>query len=86
MVRRASTKKLEAGVEATAVAVKLGIATMKETGAQWLTALYDKLRQEKTIVINGFKKVGIVEAVRQTLPSYEDVPVPDSSEDPFEDC
>ena len=73
-------------MEATTVAVNMGMPTMKEAGTQWLTALYDKLGQEKTIVINGFKKVGIVEAVKQTLLSYEDVPAPDSSEDPFEDC
>ena len=82
-------KQIEEGVEVTAVQVNMGMPTMKDAGAQWLTALYDKLRHEKTIVINGFKKVGIVDAVRQALDDVptpvEDVPVPDDS-DPFEDC
>lgn len=49
----------------------------------YTVALYDKLRREKNIVINGFRKVGIVEVVRQALPSTEDVPAPDGSEDQF---
>lgn len=30
---------------------------MKEARAHWLTALYDKLRSEKSIIINGFKNI-----------------------------
>ena len=45
-------KQLDAGVEATAVAVNMGMLTMKKAGTQWLTALYDKLHQEKTIGIS----------------------------------
>ena len=43
----------------------MGMAVMKEAGAKWLTALYDKLRTETSIAVNGFKKVGITEAVKK---------------------
>lgn len=73
-------KQLQAGVEATAVTVNMGMPVMKELGAKWLTSLYDKLQREKTIIINGFKKVGIVDALKnQTMSSDED------DIDPFED-
>ncbi len=68
----------------------MGMPVMKEAGAMWLTALYDKLIHEKSIVINGFKKVGIVEVVRKTregLLSDEDEPTPNDNccNDPFDD-
>ena len=44
----------------------MAMPVMKEAGAQWLTALYEKLCSENSIVINGFKKVGIMEAVQTT--------------------
>ena len=73
-------KQLQAGVEATAVTVNMGMPVMKELGAKWLTSMYDKLQREKTIIINGFKKVGIVDALKdQTVSSDED------DIDPFED-
>ena len=72
-------KQLQAGVEATAVTVNMGMAVVKELGAKWLTSLYDKLQREKTIIINRFKNVGIVDALKdQTLSSDED------DIDPFE--
>ena len=62
-------KQLQAGVEAVAVNVNTGMPVMKEAGAKWLTSLYHKLSNERDIVINGFRKVGIINAIKQTLPS-----------------
>ena len=65
------------------------MAVMKEVGAKWLTALYDKLCTETSIVINGFKNVGIIEAVekaREGLDLDEDSaahPPSEADEDPF---
>ncbi len=81
-------KKLQAGAEVTAVNINMGMAVMKEAGAQWLTVLNNKLRSENSIVINGFRKVGIVEAVQNardgSLPD-ENLPPTDSvlDGDPF---
>ena len=57
-------KQLEAGTDEENVKVNMGMPVMKEVGAQWLTALYDRLQNEKITVINGFKNVRIVEAVK----------------------
>ena len=69
------------------------MAVMKEAGAKWLTALYDKLRTETSIVVNGFKKVGITEAVKKAretpLSDDEDterLSVAEVDEDPFNSC
>ena len=75
-------KQLQAGVAESAVQVNLGMQIMKEVGAQWLTALYDKFCQDKDIVINGFRKVGITDAVK--APLTIEPATDDTSEDPFE--
>ena len=84
-------KELQAGTAAEVNQVNMGMAVM-EAGAKWLTALYDKLRTETSIVMNGFKNVGIVEAVkkaREGSPSDENngnpLP-PEEDEDPFNSC
>ena len=53
--------QLQAGVVETAVMVNMGMLVIKEIWAQWLTALYDKLCTERSIIINGFKETGIVQ-------------------------
>ena len=57
---------------------------MKEAGAQWLTALYDKLCTESSIITNGFSKVGITGMVRKA----REAPICDEepTEDPFDSC
>ena len=72
-------RQLQAGTAEDAVKINMGMAVMKEVGAKWLTALYDKLCTETSLVVNGFKNIGIVEAVakaREGLDSDEKVPVP----------
>ena len=67
----------KAGVEATAVTVNMSMAVMKELGRSGWVHYYEK---EKTIIINGFKKFGIVDALKnQTVSSDED------NIDPIED-
>ncbi len=69
--------------------INMGMPVMKEAGARWLAGLYDKLRSEKSIVINGFKKVGIIDVVRSAresaLSNEQNPTANDSSEDPFND-
>ena len=68
----------------------MGMPVMKEAGAQWLTGLYDKLRREKGIIINGYKKVGIVDIVRSIreapFPREENPMSNENIEDPFDSC
>lgn len=52
--------------------INTGMPAMKEAGAKCLTRLYDKLSHERDILINGFRKVGITNAIKQTPPSNEE--------------
>ena len=85
-------KELQTGTAAEAIQINMGMAVMKEVGAKWLTALYDKLRTVTSIVMNGFKNVGIIEAVkkaREGPPSDENsgnLPPPEVDKDPFNSC
>ena len=58
--------QLQVGAVENAVKVNIGLLVMKDVRAQWLTALWDKLCSEISIVTNGFKNTGIVEAVQDT--------------------
>ena len=42
-------KLLQVGVAESAVKINMGMPAMKEAGAQWLTALYDKFCTEKVM-------------------------------------
>ena len=89
-------KHLQAGTATEALQINMGMTVMKEVGSKWLTALYDKLRIETSIVMSGFRNVGIVEAVKAREGHLFDkdsgsLPPPEVDEDPFncskgEDC
>ena len=83
-------KQLQAGTCEIAVKVNMGMAVMKEVTAKWLTALYDKLRLESSIVLNGFQKVGITDAVKKAREADRaDVgtsTLAQDDEDPFNSC
>ena len=65
-------KQLQAGTAENDVKINMCMPVMKEVGAKWLTALYDKLRMERSIIINGFKNVGIIEAVEKARQRLDD--------------
>lgn len=82
-------KQVQAGAEAATVNVNMGMPVMKEAGAKWLTALYDKLT--KSIIVNGLKKVGLVDVVMKAregaLSKDEEEPSPsESGDDLFDSC
>ena len=80
--------QLKAGVEETALQIKMGMPVMKEIGAHWLIALYNKFRSENSIIINRFKNVGIIEAIRKAREGphsdADDESSNDSDDDPFD--
>ena len=59
------------------------MAVAKENGAKWLVLLYDKFQREQSVIINGIKHVGIVDALKEddTTLDEED----DTHTDPFDD-
>ena len=75
-------KQLEDKMDESIVNVNMGMLVLKEAIAQWLTALYDRLRRDPEIIASGFRKVGIAEAVAKAA---EPEPL---DKDPFasEDC
>ena len=60
------------------VAVDMRGPVMKELGAQWLTAFYSHMQSHSdNIIVNGFRNVGIVEAIEEDTAE---------AEDPIADC
>ena len=55
--------------------IPLKLSILKPIHVRWLLGLYDHLRNNNKIIINGFESAGITEAVIQELPD----------EDPFAD-
>ena len=69
-------KQLDEGTEVYEIDIPLKLSILKPIHGRWLLGLYDHLRNNKEIIINGFESAGITEeAVTQELPD----------EDPFAD-
>ena len=68
-------KQLDKGTEVYKIDIPLKLSILKPIHGCWPLGLYDHLQNNKEIIINGFKSVGITEAVTQELPD----------EDPFAD-
>ena len=68
-------KQLDEGTEVYEIDIPLKLSILKPIHRRWLLGLYDHLRNNKEIIINGFENDGITEAVTQELPD----------EDPFAD-
>ena len=73
-------EQLEKGTSIEEVKVDLRLSVMKELEAKWLVSAYDYFKGNGSIIQNGFKEVGIVDAVegQQLSEAVED-------EDPFAD-
>ena len=71
-------EQLEKGTSIEEVKVDLRLSVMKELEAKWLVSAYDYFKGNGSIIQNGFKEVGIVDAVEGQQLSEPD-------EDPFAD-
>ena len=47
--------------------VDFKLSTMKPLGAKWMVQIFDYLNTNSSIITNGFKAAGIVEALNNTL-------------------
>ena len=64
----------------------MSMPVITEAGAKWLTALYDKMKNEKEIIVNGFKNVGIVDALKKAREIHYNLEDQDVSDfNPFAD-
>ena len=73
--------QMDAGKQAAEVHVDMCLSVMKEMSAKWLEGLYDQLRASRQMIINGFKKAGIADAVENPANHADS----DSDGDPFAD-
>ena len=72
-------EQLQEGTRIEEVKVDLRLSVMKELEAKWLVSAYHYLKSTKTIIQNGFKEVGVTDAIEgQSGQSALD-------EDPFAD-
>lgn len=76
--REEVTKQLEAGKQPHDVQVDLRISTLKPLHAKWIVKVYDRFQTQKgkDIIVNGFRRAGILEAI-----NYTEFP----EQDPFKD-
>lgn len=59
-------EQLNKGVNAHDVKVDVRLSTVKPLHANWIIDMYNHLKNSKSIVINGFKKAHITEAVAES--------------------
>ena len=80
-------EKLEAGEDIeNGIAVDMHMSTIKEVGARWLVSACDHVCCNTQIVVNGFKKAGIADAITDPDSISTTTENIDVVEDPFEDC
>ena len=66
-------KQMEKGVPPHEIKVDVRISVLKPLHAAWITKFYDKMQIESEIILNGWRRSGILDAVNQPI----------SKEDPF---
>ena len=85
-------EEINSGTSPENVKINMEMQLMREVGAKWLTEFFNSVNSNKDLVVNGFKKAGIIDAIRDTNASgttqcdAESAPAADD-EDPFgSDC
>ena len=51
--------------------MNMWMSVMKELGSQWFISAYDHIQSNPDIVMKGFKKAGITEALEKGLPETD---------------
>ena len=69
------TTQLQAGTDVYPISIKTNLSVIKPLHAQWISGLYDHLRNKRDLTIIGFEIAGITEAIDIEL----------EPEDPFAD-
>ena len=62
------------------------LSVVKEASANWIEQAYDHMKTSESIIINGFKKSGIFDAIANPVVTDQPSPNSDPQEDPFADC
>ena len=75
-------KQLDSGKTVEENTVDMKLSVIKEVSASWLEAAYHYKKESENIIINGYKKSGIFEAISNPPPT----PLYEFHTDPFADC
>ena len=67
------SKQLRTGKAATDVKVSLKLSVIKPLHVKWIVDLYNALKDEKEMAINGFRSTGITEAIKNAKDMVEKV-------------
>ena len=60
-------RQVDEGTKVYKIDIPIKLSILKPIHGRWLLGLYDHLRNNKEIIINGFESAGITEAVTQEL-------------------
>ena len=60
---------------------------IKEHSCKWLVSAYDHIQSHPDIIVNGFRKAGIINALEKELPAPDNLAMEDDRNDvPFASC
>ena len=74
------SQQLEKGTQPTDIKVSLGLTELKVMHAKWILELYNYLRHQNEIILNGFKAASITEAVESAIALLERIENPFSKQ------
>lgn len=68
------------------VHVDMQMSVLKEHFCKWLVSAYDHIRSHPNIIVNGFQKAGIIDALENELPAPDNLNIEEHGGDPFASC
>ena len=81
------SKQIDTGTPPDAVNVDMRMSLIKEHSCKWLVSAYDHIRSHPDIIVNGFKKAGIIDALGNKLPAPDNLAIENGDDDdPFASC
>ena len=76
-------EQIQSGTPPKDVKINMAMQIMLELSAKWITEFFYYINSNKDIIINGFKKAGIVDALNGTTPDGFTDTLKFENEDPF---
>ena len=64
-----------------AVHIDMRMSVLKEHSCKWLVSAYDYIRSHPDIIVNGFRKAGIIDALENELPAPDNLAIEDDRDD-----
>ena len=81
------SKQMAAGSPTVTVNIDMWMSVIKEHSCKWLVSAYDHIRSHPDIILNGFRKAGIINVLEKELPASDNLAMEDDrDDDPFASC